>query len=70
MLVSAHHITVYLHPSPVQAALDAMEAYYVKVKTEQRLLQERLDQVESLNQTLQQQLRALQQEHSTCANSK
>lgn len=47
-----------------------MEAYYVKVKTEQRLLQERLDQAESHNQTLQQQLRALQQEHSTWANSK
>lgn len=73
--MSAHHITPYrciraYHQTLLQAALDAMEAYYVKVKTEQRLLQERLDQAESHNQSLQQQLRALQQEHSTCANSK
>jgi hypothetical protein len=47
-----------------------MEAYYVKVKTEQRLLQERLEQVESHNQTLQEQLRALEQQHALCTNSK
>lgn len=67
---TSHRIAASVHFTLVQAALDAMEAYYVKVKTEQRLLQERLDQAESHNQSLQQQLRALQQEHSTCANSK
>lgn len=54
----------------LQAALDAMEAYYVKVKTEQRQLRERLDEVEASNQTLQTQLQAVTREHSQCANSK
>ncbi len=54
----------------MQAALDAMEAYYVKVKTEQRQLRERLDEVEATNQTLQTQLQTLTREHSQCTNSK
>lgn len=54
----------------LQAALDAMEAYYVKNKTEQRMMQERLDELETQNQTLKEQLRILQQEHSRCATTK
>jgi hypothetical protein len=54
----------------LQAALDAMEAYYVKVKTEQRQLRERLDEVQASNQTLQIQLQAVLREHSQCARSK
>lgn len=56
--------------APMQAALDAMEAYYVKVKTEQRQLQERLDELEAANQALQAQLQTLTREHSQCTNSK
>lgn len=53
-----------------QAALDAMEAYYVKVKTEQRLLQDRVTELEGVTQNLQGQLTTLEAEHALCADAK
>lgn len=47
-----------------------MEAYYIKVQTDKRHLQERLDEVEATNQTMRAQLQTLTQEHAQCANHK
>jgi len=48
--------------------LDAMEAYYVKVKTEHRVLQDRIRELEVLTGTLESQLRVLEEEHALCAD--
>lgn len=45
-----------------------MEAYYVKVKTEHRVLQDRIKELEVLTGTLESQLRALEEEHALCAD--
>lgn len=50
----------------LQAALDAMAAYYDKVKAEQQVLEDKLIVMEQSNRVLQMQLRELQQEHALC----
>jgi hypothetical protein len=54
----------------LQAALDAMAAYYDKVKNEQQVLEDKLFAMESSNRELQMQLRELQQEHALCSTAR
>lgn len=54
----------------VQAAVDAVEAYYIKVNKDQQILQDRVNELEGLTTRLQGELQTLEQEHALCTSAK
>lgn len=67
---SNHTLCVMMLLGHTQAALDAMEAYYVKVKKEQRVLQDRVNDLQAQKQQLEARMRALEKEHAACTKTK